>query len=165
MAKTFVALIVSLCLVFSAAAAQSKAEPKKTGKPAWTELTATQRQILAPLAAEWDKLDTTRRKKWIAIAERYPKMKPKEQQRLQTRMNAWAALTPEQRRIAREKYQTVKKLPLAKRKEVELQWQQYQQSLAAQPDLSSSDAPAPPEARITETPAAPPSAGTAPASQ
>lgn len=166
MAKTFIALIVSLCLVFPVAAAQSKTEPKKTGKPAWTELTPVQQRILAPLAGEWDRLDTTLRKKWIAIAERYPKMKPQEQQRLQTRMKAWSALTPEQRRVAREKYQTVKKLPPAKRKEVELQWQQYQRSLATQPDLSSSDAPAPPEVQRAEVPAASsPGAGTAPASK
>ena len=41
MAKTLIALIVALCLVFpvTAAQSQSKTEPKKTGKPAWTELT------------------------------------------------------------------------------------------------------------------------------
>ncbi|MFN7085879.1 MAG: DUF3106 domain-containing protein [Burkholderiales bacterium] len=143
MAKTLVALIVSLCIVFPAAAAQSKAASPKTAKPAWTELSPAQQQILAPLAAEWEKMDTTRRKKWIAIAERYPKMKPQEQERLQTRMKAWAALTPEQRREAREKYQAVRKLPPEKRKEVQQRWQQYQQSLAAQPDLSASDEPAP----------------------
>lgn len=159
MVKTLGALIVSLCLAFPVVAAQSKAEPKKAGKPAWTELTPAQQQVLAPLAGEWDRLDTTRRKKWVAIAERHPKMKPQEQQRLQTRMKAWAALTPEQRRQAREKYQTVKKLPPEKRKEVQNKWRQYQQSLAAQPDLSASDGPAPPEPHA-EVPA-----GTAPAAE
>ena len=49
-------------------------------------------------------------------------------------MKAWAALTPEQRRAARERYQTVKKLPPEKRNEVKQKWQQYQQSLAPQAD-------------------------------
>ena len=161
MAKTFIALIVSLCLVFPVAAAQSKAEPKKTAKPAWVELTPVQQHILAPLAGEWDKLDTTRRKKWIAIAARYPKMKPQQQERLQARMKAWTALTPAERSAAREKYKSVQKLPPAKRKEVREQWKQYQQSLAAQPDISASDPPAPPEAQGEETPPASPPSGTA----
>jgi len=58
-------------------------------------------------------------------------MKPQEQQRLQMRMQEWAKLTPEQRRVAREKYKTIKKLPPDKREQVKAQWQQYQQSLAA----------------------------------
>jgi len=152
MAKTLVALIAALCLAFPVAAAQSKPEPKKPARPAWTELTPAQQQTLAPLAGEWDKLDTTRRKKWVAIAKNYPKMTPKQQQRLQTRMKEWAALTPEQRRAAREKYQTVKKLPPEKRKEVKLKWQQYQQSLATQDEALGRDLAAPP---ATGTPAAP----------
>ncbi len=143
MAKTLTALIVALCLAFPVAAAQSKTEPKKPAKPAWTELTAAQRQVLAPLVSEWEELDTTRRKKWVTIADSYPKMKPQEQQRLQERMKAWASLNPEQRRAAREKYQTVKKLPPEKRQEVKLKWRQYQQSLATQDEALGRDLTAP----------------------
>ena len=127
MAKTLVALIVSLCIAFSAAAAQSKAEAKKAPKPAWSELTAAQQQVLAPLQGEWEQLDTTRRKKWVDIANRYPTMKQAQQQRLQKRMQEWAKLTPEERRVAREQYRTLKKIPPKERKE---KWQEYQQSVA-----------------------------------
>ena len=127
MAKTLVALIVSLCIAFSAAAAQSKAEARKAPKPAWSELTAPQQQVLAPLQGEWEQLDTTRRKKWVDIANRYPTMKHAEQQRLQKRMQEWAKLTPEERRVAREQYRTLKKIPPRERKE---KWQEYQQSVA-----------------------------------
>jgi len=160
MAKTLVALIVALCLAFPAFAAQSRAAPKKEATPAWTALTPAQQQVLAPLVGEWHEMDTTRRKKWVAIANRYPKMKPQEQQRLQKRMKKWAALTPEQRRVAREQYQSVKKLPTAKRKDVRQQWQEYQKSLAAQPEISPSDPPAPPDAAAPETPAATPATDT-----
>ncbi len=78
-------------------------------------------------------MDAPRRKKWVEIADRYPKMKPQEQQRLQKRLVDWAKLTPEQRTAARDKYQALKKLPPDKRKEVTAQWQRYQQSLAQQP--------------------------------
>src|SRR5215216_1759789 len=110
MAKTLVALIASLCIAFSAAAAQTKADAKKAApKPGWTELTPAQQQVLAPLQGDWEQLDTTRRKKWVSIANRYPTMKPAEQQRLQKRMQEWAQLTPEERRAARARYQTLKK--------------------------------------------------------
>ena len=127
MAKTLVALIVSLCIAFSAAAAQSKPEAKKAPKPAWAELTTAQQQVLSPLQAEWEELDTIRRKKWVDIANRYPTMKQAEQQRLQKRMQEWAKLTPEERRAAREQYRTLKKIPPKQRKE---KWQEYQQSVS-----------------------------------
>ena len=57
MAKTFVALIVWLCIAFPAAAAQSKTDTKKPVRPAWSELTPAQQQVLAPLQAEWEQLD------------------------------------------------------------------------------------------------------------
>jgi Skp family chaperone for outer membrane proteins len=148
MAKTLLALIVSLCIAFSAAAAQSKSEAKKAApKPAWTELTAPQQQVLAPLQAEWEQLDTPRRKKWVDIANRYPTMKQAEQQRLQKRMQEWAQLTPAERRAAREQYRTLKKIPLKERKE---KWQEYQQSVAP-PDTGAGQAtPA-----VAETPTGP----------
>ena len=151
MAKAILALIVSLCLALPVAAAEgNKSAPKKSFKPEWSELTPEQQKILAPLAPEWGRMDSTRRKKWVEIATRYPKMSRSEQQRLQKRMESWARLTPEQRRAAREKYQRYRQLPPEKRKEVTKQWQDYQRSLAAQPDLSSSDGPAPPETEAPE---------------
>jgi hypothetical protein len=130
MAKTLVALIASLCIAFSAAAAQTKADAKKAApKPAWTELTPAQQQVLAPLQSDWEQLDSTRRKKWVAIANRYPTMKPAEQQRLQKRMQEWAQLTPDERRAARERYQSLKKLPPQERRQVREKWQEYQQSV------------------------------------
>ena len=149
-------------MLFRSFAAQSKTDTKKPVRPAWSELTPAQQKILAPLASEWDGMDATRRKKWVAIAVRYPKMKPPEQQRLQKNMADWANLTPAQRKAARDKYQTLKKLPPDKRREVAAQWKQYQQSLAAQPELSPSDPSAPPEPQSAEAPAAtPPAPGTA----
>jgi len=132
MAKAFAALIVGLCLAFSAAAAPPKSESKKPVRPAWSELTPAQQHVLAPLQLDWDSIDATRRKKWVEVAGRYPKMKPEEQQRLQKRMSEWAKLSPQERKEAREKYQTLQKLPPSKRQEVTTEWQRYQRSLAQQ---------------------------------
>ena len=142
MVKTVVALIASLCLAFSAVAAQTKTEAKKVVKPAWVELTPAQQQVLAPLQAEWEQLDSPRRKKWVTIANRYPTMKPAEQERLQKRMQEWAKLTPQERRAAREKYQTLKKQPPHKRDELARRWQEYEQSRAPAP-VPAAPAPAP----------------------
>ena len=146
MARACVALIAWLCLAFPIVAAQDHSDRNQNAvRPAWSELTPEQQKILAPLAGEWDDLDATRRKKWIAIAKRYPKMKPPAQERLRKRMADWAKLTPEQRRAARERYQQLRKLPPEKRRQITRQWRAYQRAVAAQPDLSPSDPPAPPE--------------------
>src|SRR5690606_2916378 len=91
MAQAFVALIACLCLAFPVAAAQvsKNKDTRKAVRPAWSELAPAHQKILAPLQPEWNNLDATRRKKWVAIAERYPRMKPQEQQRLQKNMAAW----------------------------------------------------------------------------
>ena len=141
MAKTLAALIVSLCLAFSAAAAENKGDAKKAIKPAWSELTPPQQQILAPLQGEWDQLDATRRKKWVRIADRYATMKPDEQQRLQKRMQEWSKLTPDERRAAREKYQSLKKASPEQRKQVREKWREYEQS-SAPPAAGATPAPA-----------------------
>ncbi|QAU34722.1 DUF3106 domain-containing protein [Janthinobacterium sp. 17J80-10] len=92
-------------------------------RPRWAELTLAQRQALAPLAAEWNDLDGIRKKKWLEIAARYAQMAPEEQQRLQTRMQEWTQLTPEQRRIARESYVRAKKLDAGQKS---AKWEMYQ---------------------------------------
>jgi hypothetical protein len=143
------ALIVGQLLAPAAGAQQPQSNPGtvKSARPLWSELSPKQQAVLAPLAADWDKLDTTRRKKWVTIANRYPKMAPDEQQRLQSRMQDWANLTPAQRRVARENYQSLKQLPRTQRGEVKQKWQQYQQSATP-----AADATPAPDAAAPDTP-------------
>lgn len=136
-ALAFAALIMGLLTVPGAVAQQSGSGSVKSARPLWSELSPKQQAVLAPLAADWDKLDTTRRKKWVTIANRYPKMKPDEQQRLQSRMQDWANLTPAQRRVAREKYQSLKQLPRTERGEIRRKWWQRQESPEASPQAAS----------------------------
>jgi hypothetical protein len=115
------------------------------GRPAWAELTAEQQQTLAPLKADWETLEPERRQKWIGIAKRYPRMKAQEQERVQRRMQAWARLTPEQRRQARENYKQLAKTQRpAPTKDLRQAWAEYQQlspherdSLAPPPSTDS----------------------------
>ena len=145
MVKTALSLISGLLLAFGLALSATAQQPQgnagatKAPRPQWSELSPKQQAVLAPLAADWDNLDTTRRKKWVTIANRYPKMKPEEQQRLQSRMQAWAKLTPAQRRVARDNYKSLRQLPRPQRGEVHQKWQQYQQSFSppdATPDAT-----------------------------
>lgn len=102
----------------------AKSAGKPYTKPLWNELTPAQQQALAPLAAEWNKLELIRKKKWLEIGNRFSAMKPDEQARMQERMREWAKLTPEQRRVARESFARTKKLNPDQKS---AQWQQYQQ--------------------------------------
>jgi len=107
--------------------AKPAAKAKAQVRPAWAELTAEQQKILAPLKADWESLETTeRRRKWIGIAKRYPTMKVEEQERVQRRMQAWAKLTPEQRRLARENYKRLAKQAPQQRGNLREQWAEYQ---------------------------------------
>ncbi|RZI43363.1 DUF3106 domain-containing protein [Herbaspirillum sp. HC18] len=120
-------------------------------KPLWSELTPEQQQALAPLAGEWDSLDTFRKNKWLAIGNKFPSMKPEEQQRLQERMREWLKLTPEQRRVARENYVRAQKL---RPDQKSAQWEQYQQLPEEEKKKLAADAAA--KKKVTTLP--PPSA-------
>lgn len=95
------------------------------GQPAWVQLTQSQRQILAPLAAEWDGMEAFRRKQWLGIADRYHALSPDEQQRVRQRMREWARLAPEERRQAREKYKTLQKVQPEQREMLRQNWEDY----------------------------------------
>jgi hypothetical protein len=139
MAQAFAAIAIWLFVAF-AASAQT---PDKL-KPAWGDLTAGQRQILAPLEKEWPKLDVQRRRKWIAFTDRFLKMKPDEQKRVQERMVDWANFKPEERRVVRERFKALSKLPPDKRQSLIKSWsdsQEAQQSPAAEADRAAATEP------------------------
>lgn len=88
------------------------------GVPLWKGLTTQQQQVLAPLAAEWDGYTARGRKRLVALADRYPKLKPDEQARVAVRLKAWASLSRQERDKARENFRKVRKLPPEKQAEV-----------------------------------------------
>ncbi len=110
-----------LVAAFAAGAAQAK---DQTPDLTWVALDASQREILAPLADEWARLDPDSRKRWLGVALRYPKMTPIGQQRVNTRIGKWAALTPQQRAEARARYKRM--LQERKMKRLQRDWQRYQ---------------------------------------
>lgn len=144
-----IAAVIACALLAATAPAASAGK-----NPSWSELTAAQQQILAPLEGEWDRLDATDKRTWLGVAKRFPKMTPIGQKRVHTRMRKWAKLTPEQRREARNRY---RKLTPRKRRKLEREWARYQ----ALPPEERARLEAPPEppsvkgARGSRAPAAP----------
>jgi len=107
------------------AASQPAAQhPVVNAHPTWAELSPAHQQVLAPLQPIWETFPELNRRKWERIADRYPKLKPEEQQRLHDRMTEWVTMTPQQRRLARENYQITRTLPPEKKAEA---WDRYQQ--------------------------------------
>ncbi|MFM0280046.1 Protein of unknown function [Burkholderia sp. GAS332] len=98
--------------------------PGSNSPMAWSRLTSAEHVALAPFASEWDSFSDERKRNWIKIAARYPKLSPDAQKRLHDRMTEWVRMTPEQRRVARENYQVSKELPRETRQNA---WKAYQQ--------------------------------------
>lgn len=114
-------LILALCLTASAHAVVPELR-----QPAWAELSQEEKQILAPLSRDWDKMEGPRKKKWLGIAKRYRGMAPGEQARVQSQMKDWASLAPDERKQVREQYKSLQKAPPKTKKTIRQKWEEYQ---------------------------------------
>jgi hypothetical protein len=97
--------------------------PEKKVDGTWDGLKPAQQTILEPLESDWDYMLPESRKKWIQVANLYPKMSAADQQRLQSRMASWSKLSQKDRRLARENYLSSLKFPNEKKAEA---WSAYQ---------------------------------------
>lgn len=89
----------------------------------WRELTPEQKKVLQPLERHWTTMDDTGRDKWINVANRFNKLSPAEQQRVQERMTQWAKLPPQERGEARLRFQQTRQLTADERQQ---KWAAYQ---------------------------------------
>lgn len=124
MARTRLGFILAVALWLASPLGHAVVTPP-LAQPSWAELNTEQKRVLAPLSADWDKMDGFRRKKWLGIAQRYQAMGPDEQLRMQRRMTDWAKLTPDERKRARDQYKSLQKAPPEKKAAVKLKWQEY----------------------------------------
>lgn len=97
--------------------------PSPAPGPVWAQLDAAQKQALAPLAPRWAILSELQKRYWLAIAKNFPHLPVAEQQRLHTRMTAWASLSAQQRSQARLNYASTSKLSSDSKR---AQWEAYQ---------------------------------------
>jgi hypothetical protein len=126
MVKAVLGIVLSLLLSLPLSAVSAD-----RSTPAWQQLTPEQQRILAPIQGEWESLDTPHKRKWLGIAQRYPKMSPDEQARLQYRMKEWSSLSPGQRQAARDKYREFEQLTPEDRQAMRDKWEKYKQEQAA----------------------------------
>ncbi|MEI7536393.1 MAG: DUF3106 domain-containing protein [Comamonadaceae bacterium] len=94
----------------SAPAAKSPAAAASSSKPAWQDLTPVQQVSLKPLAANWNTLGISQKRKWIVLAQNYPRLAPTEQLKLHSRMTEWVSLSQQQRAQARLNFAQAKQL-------------------------------------------------------
>ena len=130
-----VSRLLGACLLalFSLGLVQAQAQTAPTAPktaantssgPTWQQLTAEQKQALAPLRGIWHELPLERKRKWMVMANNFGQMSADEQSKLQNRMKGWAALPREDRIEARQNFLATQNLPA----EVKTQhWQTYQQ--------------------------------------
>lgn len=143
MAKRLVA-VTAFWLVFSLPVYAILPQPKVSN---WADLSPAERQALAPIAGEYDKLPDSARKRFRGAAKRYPHLNPAEQKRFQSQLTEWAKMNPEERKKAREKYREFSELPPEKRNEVKEKWREHQEKKRVQ------QAPAPPAQTLNPPPA------------
>jgi hypothetical protein len=94
------------------------------GGPRWAELSASQRNVLAPLAGDWnDGIDSRAKERWLDVAARFHKMPPEQQQRANQRMVEWSHMTVAERTQARMNFQESRNVS---KEEREARWKAYQ---------------------------------------
>ena len=132
---TLAAGLLGALLIWNSAAAQAVDPKPPTAaapqgsllvlvQPLWSELSAFQRETLAPLEPNWNSLPLAKKRSWLALTEKMPGMSPAERAKAQVRIREWASLSPEQRRMARNNYRLAKSLD---RDERVATWESYRQ--------------------------------------
>lgn len=128
-------LLVAVPVFGGAATAVGPVAPTAAPKPAeallWADLTVEQKNILAPLASEWDRLMPLQRRRLLMVSKRYLKMNAEQKERVRSRLEEWSKLTPEQRNRARQKFIKLYQLPPEKRQEIKEKWSERQSQPAA----------------------------------
>ena len=97
--------------------------PRAEARPTWAELSPQQQQSLAPLAGTWRVLGEAHKRKWLALSENYHTLPATEQALLHSRMTEWAALSPQQRTLARLNFAEAQKVAP---RDQRAKWEAYQ---------------------------------------
>lgn len=101
--------------------AQARRQLALSGR--WSQLSARDQAILAPLREDWHELNADQRQKWLDLSLRFPNLHVDDQQRIQDRMRQWALMSSAERGAARLNFQEIRALSAKDRLE---QWEAYQ---------------------------------------
>lgn len=145
--------VLSLLCVNSIAQTNVHAQTNRSDislKPSWQDLTPTQQQALTPLAQLWPGMTQPHKRKWLAISQNFSQLSNEEKSMIQGRMREWAALSPQQRSMARLNFADVKQLT---QDEKRTKWEAYQ---ALSPEAKQKLATQQPAALLGAAPAVKP---------
>ena len=134
--------------------------------PEWSQLTPAQQQALAPLAPSWNNgMSEAHKRKWLEISKNYSRLTPEGQATLNSRMNEWIALSPQQRAQARLNFGKTKELSKQLTpEEKKAKWEAYQAlSPEEKQKLAAIASPQPKGAATAVKPVAPQKLATIPA--
>ncbi len=84
----------------------------------WQNLNPAQREVLAPVAGQWDQLPEDSKATLMRVAKRYENLSPEQQDRVRDRIGQWASMSHEERERARENYRKYKAMSPAQRQQV-----------------------------------------------
>lgn len=134
--------------------------------PDWSQLTPSQQQALAPLASSWNTgMSEAQKRKWLEISKNYSALTPQGQATLNSRMNEWVALSPQQRAQARLNFGKTKELSKQLTpEEKKAKWEAYQAlSPEEKQKLAAKASPRPTGAATAVKPVAPQKLASVPA--
>ncbi len=97
--------------------------PSSTQLYGFTSLSRAQQNTLEPLRPFWEDMSYVQKKKWLSVADQYAALSPLSQARIREKMQEWAKLTPQQRKLARENFTNVQS---SGKSDKHNQWQEYQ---------------------------------------
>ncbi|MEO6321890.1 MAG: DUF3106 domain-containing protein [Polaromonas sp.] len=139
-------------------------KPAASG-PAWSDLTALQQKALAPLASSWNtSMSEAQKRKWLEISRNYSALSPEGQATLNSRMNDWVSLSPQQRAQARLNFGKTKELSRQLTpEEKKAQWDAYQALSPEEKQKLAAKSPKPMGAATAIQPVAPQKLATMPA--
>ena len=100
----------SMPLKAASASPSSSAPPPSPSHPLWAELTAPQQLALQPLNLLWSGITQGQKRKWLALVDNFSSLNPKDQEKLQQRMQQWASMSTQERAQARVIFSQVQQL-------------------------------------------------------
>lgn len=92
----------------------------------WSNLSADQQRMLAPVHDQWGQLRPGRQHQLAQNAMRWANLPPQRQQQIRQRLARWAAMTPEQRSQARANARAFQNLTPEERAKVNAAFRRFQ---------------------------------------
>ncbi|MEZ5660493.1 MAG: DUF3106 domain-containing protein [Burkholderiaceae bacterium] len=96
--------------------------PARADDGPWQALNESQRTVLAPFRAEWSRWPLQEREIWIRLADQVPRLDTEQRGHALARIREWAALSPDERSVARRNFQLARTLG---RDDRIRQWERY----------------------------------------